>query len=121
MFDSTSLMFLAQEGAPPAGGGFGDMSIFILMMLVVIVIMFFMSRSRKRQEAEHLAKVKQLEKGSRVMLTSGLIAAVEKVDEEAQEVRLVIDEDKKVYATYALAAVAKIFEETKQSSAKKED
>lgn len=112
-------MFIAQEGQQ--GGGLGGMAPFILMMVVVIVIMFFMSRSRKRQEAEHQEKVKKLEKGARVMLTSGLIASIDKIDEEAQEVRLMIDEEKRVYATYALAAVAKIFEETKKSSAKKED
>ena len=114
------LTILAQEGQP-ADGGIGSMAPFILMMLVVVVIMFFMSRSRKRQEAEHQAKVKKLDKGARVMLTSGLIASVDKIDEEAQEIRLLIDEDKKVFATYAVAAVAKIFEETKKSSAKKDD
>lgn len=118
MYDYTPLMFIAQEGE---GGGLGGMAPFILMMVVVIVIMFFMSRSRKRQEAEHKEKVKKLEKGARVMLTSGLIAGVDKINEDDQEIRLVIDEDKKVYATYALAAVAKIFEETKKSSAKKDD
>jgi preprotein translocase subunit YajC len=112
-------MFLAQEGQPADAGAF-SMAPFILMMLVVIVIMFFMSRSRKRQEAEHLAKVKKLEKGARVMLTSGLIASVDRINEEDQEVRLLIDDDKKVFATYAIAAVAKIFEE-KKSSAKKDD
>jgi preprotein translocase subunit YajC len=129
------LTFLAQsEGAPaegstsaegaPAEGGQQEqpsmMPLFVLMGAVLLVMWFFSSRSRKRQDAEHKNKIKQLEKGTRVMLTSGLIAKVDKVDKEADEVRVLIDEDKKVYSTYTTAAIAKIFDE-KRSSVKEDD
>lgn len=119
--DLTHMMFLAQEGgAPQGGGGFGDMSFFILMALMLVVFFFFMRRSTKRQEREHREMVESLEKGKRVMLSSGLIARVERIDKDEQEARLIIDEDKKVYAIYSLAAIAKVFEE-KKSSPKKDD
>ncbi|MCB9894429.1 MAG: preprotein translocase subunit YajC [Planctomycetes bacterium] len=123
------LQFIGQESAPakdaPAQGGGQQeapsmMPLFVLMGAVLLVMWFFSSRSRKRQEAEHKNKIKQLEKGTRVMLTSGLIAKVDKVDEESDEVRVIIDEDKKVYSTYATAAIAKIFDE-KRSSVKDDD
>ena len=115
MNETFFMMVLAQEG-----GGLGGMAPLFLLMLIFIVFMIFSSRSRKRQEREHLEKVKNLDKGARVMLSSGLIASIDKIDTEAQEVRLLIDEDKRVFAVYSLAAVAKIFDE-KKSSAKKED
>ena len=122
------LQFIGQESAPaegaPAQGAQPEqpsmMPLFVLMGAVLLVMWFFSSRSRKRQEAEHKNKIKQLEKGTRVMLSSGLIARVDKVDPEADEVRVVIDEDKKVYSTYATAAIAKIFDE-KRSSVKDDD
>lgn len=86
-----------------------------LIILIFIVFMVFMSRSRKRQEAEHKKMVEAIEPGTRVMLNSGLIAKVDKVDVENQEIRVVIDEEKKVHANYNLQVVAKVFEEQKSS------
>lgn len=121
MIEAIPMLFLAQEGAPQGGGGgltgFAPM---ILIILIFIVFMFFMRRSQKRQESEHKKMVEDLEKDARVMLNSGLIARVDKIDKEAQEARLLIDEDKKVFAIYSLLSIAKVFEE-KKSSPKKED
>lgn len=116
---NTLLTILAQGQQPQQNpiAGFAPM---ILIILIFIVFMFFMRRSQKRQEEQHRKMVEDLDKGTRVMLNSGLIARVDKIDKEAQEARLLIDEDKKVYAMYALAAVAKVFEE-KKSSVKKEE
>ena len=60
--------------------------------------------------------------GSRAPLETGagLIARIEKIDKEAQEAKLLVDEEKKVHSTYSLLAIAKVFEE-KKSSVKKED
>lgn len=111
---NTLLTFLAQEGQPEASplGSFAPM---ILIVLIFIVFMIFMRRSQKRQESTHRQMVEKLEKGTRVMLNSGLIAKVEKIDTEAQEAKLLIDEEKKVFATYSLLAIAKVFEEKKSS------
>ena len=110
----TLLTFLAQEGAPAASPLEG-MAPIILVFLVLIVVMFFMRRSQKRQEGEHRKMVENLDKGTRVMLNSGLIARIEKIDKEANEAKLLIDEDKKVFAIYSLLAIAKVFEEKKSS------
>jgi preprotein translocase subunit YajC len=115
---NTLLTFLAQEGAPE--GGLGSFAPMILIIMIFVVFMFFMRRSQKRQEQTHREMVEKLEKGARVMLNSGLIARVEKIDTEAKEAKLLIDEEKKVFAIYSLLAIAKVFEE-KTSSVKKED
>ncbi|MBK8205827.1 MAG: preprotein translocase subunit YajC [Planctomycetes bacterium] len=114
-----------KEGSPPAGqpaqpGIFEGMAPLLLFGVVIVVFMFFMTRSKKRQEAEHKKKIEQLETGARVMLTSGLIARVDKIDRENQEARLLVDEDKKVHETYNIMAIAKVFEE-KKSSVKEDD
>jgi preprotein translocase YajC subunit len=103
-----SVQVLAQEG-----GDAGMFPIMIMMLVIFVVFMFFMSRSRKRQEATHKKMVEGLQSGTRVMLNSGLVAKVDKVDVENQEARLLIDEDKKVHAIYSLMAIAKVFEEKK--------
>ncbi|MCB9934882.1 MAG: preprotein translocase subunit YajC [Planctomycetes bacterium] len=112
---------LAQVDAPstvpdaPAGNPLEGMAPIILVFLVLIVVMFFMRRSQKRQESEHRKMVENLDKGTRVMLNSGLIARIEKIDKEANEAKLLIDEDKRVFAIYSLLAIAKVFEEKKSS------
>lgn len=126
---NTLLTILAQEGATGAAKGaaegqaqdpgIGSMAPMFLIIIIFIVFMVFMSRSRKRQESEHKKMVEGIQPGTRVMLNSGLISRVDKVDVENQEVRLVVDEEKKVHATYNLLAVAKVFE-AQQSSVKKE-
>ncbi len=110
----TLMTFLAQEGAP-AADPLGGMAPFILLILVFGVFIYFSRRSQKRQEAEHRKMVENLDRGTRVMLNSGLIARVEKIDAEAKEAKLLIDEDKKVFAIYSLLAIAKVFDEKKSS------
>lgn len=109
---------MAQEGGEAGAlGGFMPM---LLIIIIFVVFMVFMRRSQKRQEATHRQMVEKLEKGARVMLNSGLIARVEKIDTDAQEAKLLIDEEKKVFAIYSLLAIAKVFEE-KTESVKKDD
>jgi preprotein translocase YajC subunit len=108
--NASAISFLAQE-QPEGGASFLPMM--VMMLVIFVVFMFFMSRSKKRQEAQHKKMVESLEAGTRVMLNSGLIAKVDKIDAENQEARLVIDEDKKVHAIYSLMAIAKIFDEKK--------
>lgn len=136
----TLAYILAQEGGQPQGGGapapaagteapaggqarqpgfLEGMGPLLLFGVVIVVFMIFMSRSKRRQEADHKRKIEELEAGAKVMLTSGLIARVDKIDKENQEARLMIDEEKKVHGIYNIMAIAKIFDE-KQSTAKEE-
>lgn len=108
------------ETEQPAGNPLTTMLPFILIIGVFVVFMVFSSRSRKRQQAQHEEQVLNLEKGARVMLTSGLYATVDKVDKEAREVRIVIDEDKKVCADYNVLAIAKVME-TETTTVKKDE
>lgn len=96
----------AQTQDPLAG-----MGMFLLLPLLLIVFFIFARRSQKRQQAEHEKMVQSLSAGTRVMLNSGLIGVVDKVDKDNQEVRLLIDDDKKVHARYNWGAVSKVFKE----------
>ncbi|MBX3473203.1 MAG: preprotein translocase subunit YajC [Planctomycetes bacterium] len=100
---------------------FAGMGMFLLLPLLLIVFFIFARRSQKRQAAEHEALVQSLTAGTKVMLNSGLIGLVDKVDKENQEVRLLIDEDKKVHARYNWGAVTKVFKEEVANVAKDED
>jgi preprotein translocase YajC subunit len=111
-----SIAFIGQQ----QGSDQSMLPMMIMFAIVIVVMFFFMSRSRKRQEAEHKKMVESLEQGVRVLLNSGLVARVDKIDKDNQEVRLLIDEDKKVHATYSLVAIVKVFKE-EVSSVKKED
>jgi preprotein translocase YajC subunit len=106
---------LAKEQAQPS-----MWPMMVMMLLIFVEFMFFMSRSRKRQESQHKKMIESLEPGTRVLLNSGLMARVDKIDTENQEARLLVDEEKKVHAVYSLMAIAKVFEETK-SAPKKDD
>jgi preprotein translocase YajC subunit len=108
---TSTLLFLAEEApaAQPASP-FG-MEIFFLLAVVMVVVMLFGRRSQKRQAQEHQKMIEKLSAGTKVMLNSGMIALVDKVDAENQEVRLLIDEDKKVHARFNWAAITKVFKE----------
>jgi preprotein translocase YajC subunit len=112
------LTILAQEGGegPPPGAGIAGIMPMLLIITLFIVFMIFMSRSRKRQEADHQKMVLGLEAGTKVMLNSGLIARIESIDVENRELRVVVDEEKKVHALYSAMAVAKVFDEKKTSA-----
>jgi preprotein translocase YajC subunit len=98
---------LAQQAQDPMAG----MGMFLLLPILLIVFFIFARRSQKRQQAEHEKMVQSLQAGTKVMLNSGLIGLVDKVDKENQEVRLLIDEDKKVHARFNWGAVTKVFKE----------
>lgn len=111
---------MTQDGsapaAPAAEGGqpqdpMGGMAIMILPIIILVVFMLFARRSQKRQQDELRKTVENLKPGARVMLNSGLLGRVDKVDKDNQEVRLLIDEDKKVHALFNWAAVARVLDE----------
>jgi preprotein translocase YajC subunit len=101
----------AQAEVSPLAG----MAPILLMVALFIVFMIFMGRSRRRQEAEHQKMVLGLEPGTKVMLNSGLIGRIDRIDVENREIRMVIDEEKKVHSTYNVIAVAKVFDEKKST------
>lgn len=109
MPDFSNMLPLAQQQA--AQDPLAGMGMFLLLPILLVVFFIFARRSQKRQAAEHEKLVASLTAGTKVMLNSGLIGLVDKVDKENQEVRLLIDEDKKVHARYNWGAVTKVFKE----------
>lgn len=121
MSNTLATLFLAQDGGAQGqqGAGFeGMLPMLIMMMLVMGVFIYFSRRSQKRQQAEHQKMIESLKGGTKVMLNSGMIGLVDKVDKDNQEVRLLIDEDKKVHARFNWGAVTKVFTEEVSNVAK---
>lgn len=106
--------------AADAGGGPESMMLFLLLPIMLVVFFIFSRRSQKRQQAEHQKMVESLESGAKVMLSSGMIGLVDKVDKDNQEVRVLIDEDKRVHARFNWGAVTKVFTEKVENVAAKE-
>ena len=69
-------------GAPPAGGGGQDLLLQFAPLLLVFVIGYFMlfrpAQQRQKQQRETLAKIKR---GDTVVMTSGVIGKVSRVDD----------------------------------------
>jgi preprotein translocase YajC subunit len=108
------------DGEQPQESAGSGMEMLLMMGVVFIVIMFFSSRSNKRRMAEQQKKIEAAKKGDKVVLQSGMIAVVDKVDPENSEVRLVIDEEKNVRALFNIGAIKDLIT-TEKSSVKKDD
>ncbi len=73
---------VAQTPSPQAQpAGFGD-PIFLIMMVGMFAFMyFFIIRPQRKRQKEHQNLVSALSKGDEVVLTSGMLGKVVKVDE----------------------------------------
>jgi preprotein translocase subunit YajC len=73
---------VAQTAAAPAQpAGFGD-PVFLIMMVGMFAFMyFFIIRPQRKRQKEHQNLVSALTKGDEVVLTSGLLGKIVKVDE----------------------------------------
>jgi len=67
--------------APTKTAGFGD-PVFLIMMVGMFAFMyFFIIRPQRKRQKEHQNLVSALTKGDEVVLTSGLLGKIVKVDE----------------------------------------
>ncbi len=73
-----SAMAQAQTGAPPGGSPFS--MLFILGGFAIFMYLFMIRPQQKRQK-EHKELVSSIAKGDEVILNSGLLGKVSKVDE----------------------------------------
>ena len=69
----------AAEGTPPApqGGGFS----WILLIGMFAVFWFLIIRPQRKRQKEHQALVSALGKGDEVVMTSGMLGHIKKVDD----------------------------------------
>ena len=78
---------VAQTAAAPAQpAGFGD-PVFLIMMVGMFAFMyFFIIRPQRKRQKEHQNLVSALTKGDEVVLTSGLLGKIVKVELKFQKV-----------------------------------
>ena len=75
--------------AAPAAGGSGSPLQFPIMMVILFGIMYFMMiRPQKRKEKERKAMIASVKTGTRVLLTSGIMAQITNVKENTLIVRI---------------------------------
>lgn len=101
----------ANGGGAPAGGPleqfFGGPMSTVVMFALMFAIMYFMLIRPQSQEKKKLEKaISQLQKGDKVLTTSGIVATVVSIDK--QRAVLKINEDVKVeFVRSAIAQVIK--------------
>ncbi len=72
---------VAQTAAPTQPAGFGD-PVFLIMMVGMFAFMyFFIIRPQRKRQKEHQNLVSALTKGDEIVLTSGLLGKIVKVDD----------------------------------------
>jgi preprotein translocase subunit YajC len=73
----------AQTAAPAAGGGLQDLIAGPLPMVVLMMILFYflLIRPQQKRQKDHQTMVKQLKRGDTVVLSSGVIGKVAKVED----------------------------------------
>ncbi len=70
---------MAQDAAPQAGGS--PFSFIIMMVGLFAFMYFFMIRPQQKRQKEHRELVSAIKKNDEVVLTSGMLGVVVKVDE----------------------------------------
>ena len=72
---------VAQTATPPAGPSGFDPVMLIMMVGMFAFMYFFIIRPQRKRQKEHQNLVSSLAKGDEVVLTSGLLGRVVKVDD----------------------------------------
>jgi preprotein translocase subunit YajC len=83
----TALVLAAAAPAPAAAGGGGMMDMlagnpFIIMVPIMVLAYFLMIRPQQQRAKQHQAQVNAVKRGDTVILSSGLIGKVVRVEEK---------------------------------------
>jgi preprotein translocase subunit YajC len=81
---------LAQTTQPAAGGGFDSLLTGPLPMMVVVMVLFYflMIRPQQRRMKQHQAMVSGLKRGDTVVLSSGVVGKVAKVEDKEATIEI---------------------------------
>ena len=77
----------AQTTAPASSGGLGDLlsptgfAQFLPLVLIIVMFYFLLIRPQQKRAKDHQNMIKQLKRGDVVVLSSGVIAKVTKVED----------------------------------------
>ena len=88
--DLTAMRFLQEEAAPPyapaqntaeeSSGGLGDLLVPMLLIIGIFYVIVILPERKKKKERE--AMLKKMQKGDRVMTSSGIYGSIAQVQEE---------------------------------------
>src|SRR5438046_1900247 len=110
---STVLADAASVAATPQQPGAGDLLRMVVPLAIVMVgFMYISSRAQKKKAKDHEDKIKSLKSGDKIITSSGIIATVVTVKENAVSIR---SADAKLEITKG--AIAEIVERSGESSA----
>jgi preprotein translocase subunit YajC len=71
-----------------ADGGAGLLGMALPLVVMVIVMYFLMIRPERKKQGDHVTFLTSLKRGDEVVLTSGLIGRIEKVEERTLTIEI---------------------------------
>ena len=102
---SLSLAIITAAVTPAAGAGgvqdflAGPMGTFLFFGAMFVIAYFLMIRPQQQRQKEHLARVKGIKRGDTVVMSSGMIGKVVRVEEEEVGVEIAQNVTVKVVKT----------------------
>lgn len=71
-----------------ADGGAGLLGMALPLVVMVVVMYFLMIRPERKKQGDHVTFLSSLKRGDEVVLTSGLIGKIEKVEERTLTIEI---------------------------------
>ena len=82
-------MFISQAWAQGAGGGGGDFLVQLFPLILIFVVFYFLLiRPQQKRAKEHAAAISAVKRGDTVVLGSGMIGKVTRVEEAEVNVEI---------------------------------
>ncbi len=77
-------MFVSPAYAQSAGGGFGDLGMFVPLVLIFVVFYFLMIRPQQKKQKSHREMIGALRRGDRIVTNGGLIGSISRVANDSE-------------------------------------
>lgn len=105
MSEITPYLLLAQDAAPPGGGGLGLMPAFVAIGILFYAMLIVPERRKQRA---HRLLLDQLKKNDRVVTIGGMYGTVVNVQRDADEVTLKVDEATNTKVRVTFSAISRV-------------
>lgn len=105
------------ENSTTSGPGEGLTS-FLPLIIMFVAMYFLLMRPQMKKQKEHQKMVKEIKRGDKVILTSGIIGTIVKMEEETQLMQVEIAHNVKV--RMLKSSISEIFKENQNAASSAE-
>ncbi len=77
-------MFVSPAYAQAAGGGFGDLGMFVPLVLIFVVFYVLMIRPQQKKQKSHREMIAALRRGDRIVTNGGLIGSISRIANDSE-------------------------------------